>query len=527
MGGLVPRLSRLKMLFLIMLGHLALLAWFHTVDRRLPDGDELGHILAAEGVAHQIADQGFAQTWVSAWAAGGDYPPLYALLLGTWATFFPRVIPFPGNLDLLNTLIFLVSLGLVFILGRRSGGERVGLMAALFWSLLPLVMAMAHFTMPESLLTLELLLLTLALDGGRGFSTWKGSLQVGLALLVGLLTKQTFAVYAAAVVAPAWWQGWRRGGMPSVKGTLVALIVALPLPLLWASQHRDTQWTYLTTSAANTTGASVVDHLLYYPLVLVGSGLGLIWSTLFLLVLLLSRGGIHLRPLRGGWGWMLLILTLIPKKYPRLVLPVLPLLAVELARLVDGLSPSFRRRLLLLAPLVMLQVAVLVPGLPLPSSRAGLWYPHQVVELDPNCFQDWIRPAHSGSQGFERVYEALRDRLGEDIHEAPPGKGWVVALNTPPIPCTYQTTFGYTVHLRHFLRWHGLEQGEIPDLSQDPDTLAALDKDAVQVVISTTPWRCEQGGPLCEVRNQFGEVGQFYSDDEELPFRLHIYGRHP
>ena len=165
--------------------------------------------------------------------------------------------------------------------------------------------------------------------------------------------------------------------------------------------------------------------------------------------------------------------------------------------------------------------------------QAGLWIPELVYDLDPNCFQEWIEPAHQGELGFEEARRHLVSALlpEERRSEPPGGQGRALVLSAPEVPCAYQTTFGYTEHLGLYLRRHGPEPGYVPDAGGDPEAaLALLEGPWLRAIYSAQPWRCpaEEGDPLgayCPYRAQYKEAGTFEAQDSELSFTLWMYQR--
>lgn len=528
--------------------HLGGLATFHAADARLPDGDVMGHLGAIESHLYVIDNRGAWPAIVEAFTAGGEYPPLQPLITALLVAAAGAPGIFPHGVAAVDAGVWLATLAAVYALGARRSGPWAGLVAAALWSLCPLALALARAPMPEPWLGLWLSLTALSLDASRGFSRLGPSAAVGASVALGLMTKQTFALYAGPLLLIAAAQalarpGGRRGAL---AGLAVAAALALPLPLLWLGLHLGDQGAYLSASAGNRSGAPLWHHAAYYPLILVGQALGPFLAALVAAALVGGMWGAPAGPgmrprrhlIRGGWVGPLLLLTLIPKKYPRLALPLLPLVAVDAgAQVVALIRRGGRIRAATLAALgaaLILGAAQAVatgPGSGALSPRFGLWRPALTLALDPGCLQDWIRPAHPGDLGVDALYQAVEAALlpEERRVEPPDGQGRLVLLDQPELPCSYQTTFPLAAHLGPYFRRRGMELGALPVAAEEPELAASLLQGRWAVVVaSTAPWRCpapEGAADLCPWRARFEEAGTFESTDPELPFTWHLYRR--
>ncbi|HEY1014628.1 MAG TPA: glycosyltransferase family 39 protein, partial [Herpetosiphonaceae bacterium] len=110
---------------------------------------------------------------------------------------------------LASTWADLLSIGLLFLMGRRLAGRRVGLLAALLYAWTPFAIQQAHFFTVDSqaaaygLLTLWFCLL-LADGGGRG-----AALGAGVGLGLAASSKINMAALAVIVAMAALQAGWR------------------------------------------------------------------------------------------------------------------------------------------------------------------------------------------------------------------------------------------------------------------------------------------------------------------------------
>jgi 4-amino-4-deoxy-L-arabinose transferase-like glycosyltransferase len=164
--------------------------------------------------ANLVADgKGYVEPFVEA-AYGlsvptAAHPPLYPTLLAGLS-----LVGFDGVLShrALGALLGGVTIVLIALIGRRVGGERVGLVAALVAALYPLLVAADGAPMSESLYGLLIaacLLVALALrDGPR---QPRVGLAAALGALIGLaaLTRSEALLLVALLGVPLTWRAWR------------------------------------------------------------------------------------------------------------------------------------------------------------------------------------------------------------------------------------------------------------------------------------------------------------------------------
>ncbi len=155
-----------------------------------------------------------------------------------------------------------------------------------------------------------------------------------------------------------------------------------------------------------------------------------------------DKGGVHRRALILGLAWLLgglVIITAIPKKYPRLAAPLSPAVA-----LLVGAALARKPRLEWLLAGALLPAGWLLAqstaDLPIPAPPGG--------GVDGRCPQLWLRPPHAGDLGLGAAARLLQD--------APPGP--ILALDMPDIPCSVQTTHPWPQHLGPYLRRSGAER---------------------------------------------------------------------
>lgn len=430
----LPALLALALLLAFLAGNAAWLAQ----DRLVRDGDEEGHVGAAELFVHDLrsADWGMAASR-ALWQDMGDYPALYPAVVGVWWWATGEGQPERPAVRAVNLgFLLLAALGVAGA-GRRLGLERgaaaLGGAAVLA---LPLNVGLARHFMPEGAVVAMAALTVWAAAAQDPRRSLGPGLALGLCLGLGLLSKQTFPL---AVLVPL--LVLVRPG-PALIWVGLGAGVALP----WVVNNWQEQRAYGAASAAYASDASTLDHLVYYPVELGSSALGPVWALLLVGLLPVALRGPGARAGRLGLAWLvggLLVLTAIPKKYDRLAAPLLPA-----AGLIVGAAVAARPRL--------------GWGLLLPAAWTG-WVsvadtrwsrPSAFVEdFHPGCAQRWVRPPDPRGLGFE----ALAARL----EPLPPGP--VAVLAGPEIPCEVQTTFGWTAHLEPWLRRAGQERAVVED----------------------------------------------------------------
>jgi len=407
-----------------------------SADRLLRDGDEEGHVGAAE-LFVEMARRGDLIAYLdAAWRGSlGEYPPLFPALVGGWWWLLgggqpgrPAVRAF----CLLSLLIAAWATGRVAAraLPRMRYAETVAFGAVL---LLPLGNGLVRHFMPEGALIGAVALAVLAARSAAERPGSHGRAAVlGSALGLGMLIKQTFLLGAALPVLFI-----ARGlGLRLLTTAAVALALCGP----WYIGQLTAQLDYGRASLSGG-AAGPLAHAAYYPAVLLWIGLGPVLG----LAALAGLGGLRERARREGALigaiWLLggmLLLTLIPKKYPRLAAPLLP----GAALLIAGLGRRSAGVTLALGAGVLTWTSLRVQ--PTPAL---------VADVDPRCLQRWLRPPVDDDLGMSAV-SAL-------VSAAPPGP--VRVIGEPEIPCDLQTTHAWSNHLSPWLRRDGHEREVISD----------------------------------------------------------------
>lgn len=431
-----PRTARVAQLTLSACWLALNLAWLQA-DHGLRDGDEAGHVGAAWLFVGDLRE-GDVLGFVVRLVAGdmGEYPSLYPALVGVlWAALGLRQ---PGELPLrlANLLLLLAAAGFTGRLARRAAAvDRRDLAETVAFTvtlLSPVCVGLARHIMPEGALVTAVAGGTLALVRARELPSTDRALAAGIALGLGFLTKQTFLFYifgpALLCLAPL--------GRLGLLAQGVAVAIAGP----WYLRHLSAQWAYGSASVGSAASAGLGAHLGYYPFVMSWEGLGPPMATALLLVMsrILSLPAFGLQ-LVGAASLGGLVLTVVPKKYPRLAAPLVPMAAV----LVGGAVAHSRRPQLVWACSTVASGAWLTwtSWTPLPT-------PALELALDPSCPQRWLSPPQADDFALPELAAAV----------ASAGPGPILVISPPEIPCEVDTALPWIEHLRPWLEYDGLDR---------------------------------------------------------------------
>jgi hypothetical protein len=436
-------------------------------DRLLRDGDEEGHVGAAELFREDLLAGQPVAFLGRLWAGEmGDYPSLHPALVGGWwwltGAGEPGV-PQVRGIGLLWVLLAAVAAARIGARSERPGAPLLTFVAA---PLLPLPVALGRHFMPEGLLVATGALAVLAaLRLGERPTAGRGAV-LGLAVGLGLLTKQTFLLVGLPGALAALLLGPTRA-LPRSRlapGLLAAAAAATVVAGPWTARHLARQLAYGAESVAHSGEGALSSHLAFYPvalaLLVVGPAL-----------LLLSLPGLLQARRRGpaalAVAWLLaglLLLTLLPKKYPRLAAPLAPAVAVLVGVGLAGPGRAWAGG-----------AAVVLAGggwLAWRSITPPLDLPRPLQRVVPGCPQHWLGAPIDDDLGLSAVADLLR-RAGPGPVRVPDG---------PEISCALQTTAPWAEHLGPYLRRIGQDRevrvgpGDEPVtwvLSWEPDGLPA------------------------------------------------------
>ncbi len=425
---------------------LYLLVGLHWIssDNIPRDGDEEGHVGAAELVMHTALANPLEGVGMAVAGELGHYPPLYPGLIGFhWALMGGGD---PGRLIVrsINLLWPLLAACFIWFTLRRSSPTGAAIGTALFlWS--PGVVGMSRHFMPEGLLLASVAGVLWGLTWLRRTDrAWAPSL-LGALVAVALLIKQTSVLYLLGPLV---------FGLPRDRRAAVVLVTAAILIAPWYFPHLGDQAAYGAASVSGDPGVPLWRHVGFYPASLVLGVLG----PGFAFMLLPDRKSDPVSPsFERTLAWVafasgLLLLCFVPKKYPRLLLPLLPAVFLLIGLHFQSVKQKG----------VWVCLAAIGVGWTGGLSAGAFTLPRAVEVIDGRCPQRWIRAPIADDWGFERVVEASR--------QAPPGG--VFVEGAPEIPCTLQTTFPWDYHLGPALRRAG----------QDRTVAASSDSAAISIV---------------------------------------------
>ncbi len=529
-----PARARLLAAAMLAVWTLSQLAWLQA-DHRIAEGDALTNVGAVELFWEDHADRTAPGEIARAYVEDfGEYPAMYAALTGVAARWL-GVRDLNGDGPARVGLLWALAAALAtWWLGAALAGEGAALLAlgALVFS--PQFTAMSRHVMLENGLVA-----TVTVCAAAGFSAaWAdpgdrrrlaGWLACGAAAGLALLVKQTAALallpLGVALLVTAW-----RGddGSPARRlvGPAVAAATAVLLAAPWYLRRLAAggEGEYLWRSAqANPDAVGPLHQSAYYPLVLLQQP----WAPAVLLAAvacaLLARregGPATLRPevRRRAVGLLLVaaagvvLLALLPKKYPRLLLPLLPL---GCAAAGAWLATWPARPLAALYALAATSwVATSWPVGPvsglLGEGGVGL------VDVDERCYQDWIVPPARPGLDWDRVVALLEEAGGA-------GQEYRVgALKWPVPPCAHQTTWHIGEHLRIRVRRAGLEAYVMTGSYRADEAWAEGDPD---VLVSDGELTCDEHPGACD--GAWTEVGAVRLEHPEWPVDVRVWRGEP
>lgn len=324
--------------------------WLH-LDQRLPAWDQADYLNSAldHGRALGLLAGGSWQGWQALLDLSPKIPPLASLVNGSVIAIAGDA---PDQAAWALSLWFGLLLLAVALWGKQLGGEALGLVAALLCCLMPLLAELRVDFVLEipvcASCTWALWLLGRWLQPQLKTAGWWQALQATLAVSAALLIKQSALLVLLPALVWASVSALRQGqGKRLQLLAAMALVLALLLPWL---QHNlvttlgGTERATLESAAREgDPNASTLAGWLWYPKrlpALVGE-LPLFGGIAGLLIAIWRRPKTnkawHLP--NQQWRWLLgsmaagaLLTVLSPNKDPRYLAPLLPLLALVLAR---------------------------------------------------------------------------------------------------------------------------------------------------------------------------------------------------
>jgi 4-amino-4-deoxy-L-arabinose transferase-like glycosyltransferase len=194
-----------------------------------------------------------------------DHPPLYIVYLAGWSLMGVRTTT--GHM-VASALIGVASVVVAALVGRRVGGERVGVVAAVLLALAPNVWRYDGMLMSETMVIL-VVLVTVFLAYRFWDRRTPGRLVVlGVAVGVATLARSELLLLGPLLVLPlalltkerSW--GWRIGWLAASAGAVVAVLT----PWLVLNQTRFDEPVYLSQNLGGTITVSYCDTVFEGPL---------------------------------------------------------------------------------------------------------------------------------------------------------------------------------------------------------------------------------------------------------------------
>ena len=227
--------NRIISILLLFVWLLSTIFWLHT-DRLLRDGDEEGHVGAAELLKETLQADG-AISYITNSLAGslGEYPPLYASFLGGWWSLF-------GGLpsDLINR-----SSGILLLLitatatGWLAKQLRCPPLLAFFIVLFsPLLNGMGRHFMIEGFLCATTALFAAILFWSEKTPRTAKSILLGAVFAFGMLSKQSFILTAFPLFF----------FVRNLRNGIIALLTTAVIAMPWYISQLSKQQSYLFDS---------------------------------------------------------------------------------------------------------------------------------------------------------------------------------------------------------------------------------------------------------------------------------------
>jgi hypothetical protein len=221
-------------------------SWWLTQDRSIPIFDAGLHLYLTTEVYEQLraGHVGTALTLTI------PYPPFAYLVgaLGVWIGGVGVATPV-----IAQNLVFVPLLALgCYHVGRLAFGARAGLLAVLFALGSPLIIAQFHVTMTDAPETAMVAVSVWLILASERFSRVWVSAAAGVAVGLGMLTKEPLVFFVAGVVGVA----LVRGGWREWRGLLAFALVALAITLPWYIHYLS----HIETLAENASLATAFQY---------------------------------------------------------------------------------------------------------------------------------------------------------------------------------------------------------------------------------------------------------------------------
>ena len=411
------------------------LVWL-SQDKLVRDGDEDGHVGAAELFAQTLTEQGWIIWATEAWHGDyGEYPPLFAAFVGAWWSFFEGDPNNPWIRSFCLLSVFFCAVGAGWLCQQMRGPWIIAFAFTLF---APLLNGIGRHFMLEGFVAMWTALFAASFYRAITHPAYHSAALSGLFFGFGMLSKQTFIIVALPVFLLAY-----RMRLSIIAFIATSLLICGP----WYYTQFGKQQEYLQQSVQSDENAGILFQIagpiadftwdVVGPL---GSAL-IIWG-----IWKLYRAPNTAQKRLLIWLAIgLLLFICIPKKYPRLLLGMTPLAAVFIALGLRDLRGNVQL-LITTIPMIWLLIGST-------QQLSGSFFRQQV---DDGARQIWLRPYDSRDFGLLLLLDLAQTKQG----------GTIAIANSPQFPSSIQTTHGWSYHVEPYLRRNGVEM-EVVETTPD------------------------------------------------------------
>ena len=232
---------------------LGITLWWLMSDRSIPVFDAGVRLHQAILVYEDLRVGAFGEALTTT----TPYPP-FAYLLGAFGLWLGGIGVAPPIITANLVFVSLLALGCYHV-GRRAFGSRAGLLAVVFALGSPLITAQFHVFMTDAPETAMVALAVWLIIASERFSRFGMSIAAGVAVGLGMLTKEPFVFFVAGVVLVT----LVRGGWRSWRGISAFVITVLLIAMPWyireiTEVHALAQ--AVATNQSSTLGTAIAPH---------------------------------------------------------------------------------------------------------------------------------------------------------------------------------------------------------------------------------------------------------------------------
>jgi uncharacterized membrane protein YgcG len=217
--------------------------WWLSVDRSIPIWDAGLHLNITFNVYNLLS----AGNLGGALTTSAPYPP-FTYVIGSLGIAIGGLGVAPPIIAENVFFYSLLALG-CYQVGRLAFGALAGLLSVVFALGSPLIIAQSHVFMtdaPETAMVAVAIWLIIATEG---FTRTRASALAGVAVGIGMLTKEPFAIFVVGVIAVTAW----RGGPRAWRGMAIFALLALAIALPWYIDEYSKILAIKTEATASTT----------------------------------------------------------------------------------------------------------------------------------------------------------------------------------------------------------------------------------------------------------------------------------